>query len=628
MPSSHRFTCREQVGSSLVGGTIGGSVSLTPHLDAVTQVLQEVSPGLEGTVWERTSGNALDLSDPSDPSSWLLQTPDCWGDPNCANRPGTQRLLAKITADISSATETVDISSLAPFPNGAFEDAIVAGLKNAVAQGHRLEVRILVGAVPVVDNFRVSTSSYRNDIEARLGAAASGITLNVAAVATSATSVSWNHTKIIDVDGRTAIIGGINSWGNDYVSTSDPVTDTDISITGPAATLAGRFLDVIWKYTCDNHSNIFNLDVRLATSNGAGCISTLTPAGWAAPTGNIDMVAVGGLGEGIEDVDPISSWSPTFSSNDGGNCWLGGNDTNHDRNYDTVNPEESAQRALIESATQSIVISQQDLNGICPPLAHYDTRLFDILAQKLVDGVKVRIVVSDPASKSVGAGYSNGGSLASISDPLLARVAAITGDQASAQAAMCQNLQLATIRDANTATWADGSPFALHTKLIEVDDSAFYIGSKNLYPTQLQDFGLIVEDPAATAQLESNLLDPEWQYSQGSATFDWEQGICPYPVPSTGSTGNTGGATATGYTGNTGGNPTGYTGNTGGPTGNTGNTGGLTGNTGNTGGPTGYTGNTGGPTGNTGNTGGLTGNTGNTGGLTGNTGNTGGSTGP
>lgn len=104
------------------------------HLDAVERVLREVSPGLEGTVWQRTGGNSLPgAGNAADPADWLLQTPGCWGDPACADRPGTRALLARTTADIAAATRTVDISTLAPFPEGGFEDAIVAGLKAAVA---------------------------------------------------------------------------------------------------------------------------------------------------------------------------------------------------------------------------------------------------------------------------------------------------------------------------------------------------------------------------------------------------------------------------------------------------------------------------------------------------------------
>ncbi|MYT20865.1 phospholipase, partial [Streptomyces sp. SID7760] len=117
-----------------------GPAAPAPHLDAVEQTLRQVSPGLEGQVWERTGGNVLDASTPGG-GDWLLQTPGCWGDDTCAARPGTERLLAKMTENVSRATRTVDISTLAPFPNGAFQDAIVAGLKSSAARGNKLTVR-------------------------------------------------------------------------------------------------------------------------------------------------------------------------------------------------------------------------------------------------------------------------------------------------------------------------------------------------------------------------------------------------------------------------------------------------------------------------------------------------------
>ncbi|MFI9810390.1 phospholipase D-like domain-containing protein [Streptomyces sp. NPDC052301] len=202
--------------------------------------------------------------------------------------------------------------------------------------------------------------------------------------------------------------------------------------------------------------------------------------------------------------------------------------TNGDRDYDTVNPEESALRSLISSATEHIEISQQDLNATCPPLPRYDTRVYDALAAKLADGVKVRIVVSDPANRGIvgSGGYSQIKSLSEISDALRRWLARVTGNEQSARAALCGNLQLAPFRSSVSEKWADGHPYAQHHKLIAVDGSAFYIGSKNLYPAWLQDFGYIVESPDAARQLDGDLLQPQWTYSRPSATVDYERGIC------------------------------------------------------------------------------------------------------
>lgn len=501
--------------------------SATPHLDAVEKALREVSPGLEGDVWQRTEGNRLDAS-ADDPAGWLLQTPGCWGDDKCADRPGTKRLLAKMTENISRAKRTVDISTLAPFPDGAFQDAIAAGLKAAVASGNKLKVRVLVGAAPVY-HLNVLPSKYRDDLKARLGKAADDITLNVASMTTSKTSFSWNHSKLLVVDGASAIAGGINSWQGDYVGTEHPVTDVDMALTGPAATSAGRYLDTLWTWTCRNKSNVASV---WFTSSGGDCMPTMekdaNPAS-APRTGDVPVIAVGGLGVGIKDSDPSSAFRPQLPTAPDTKCVVGLPDrTNADRDYDTVNPEESALRALVASAERSVVISQQDLNATCPPIARYDIRLYDQLAAKLAAGVKVRIVVSDPANRgAVGSGgYSQIKSLAEISDTLRGRLALVTGDQQKARAAMCANLQLATFRSSDSAKWAEGHPYALHHKLVSVDSSAFYIGSKNLYPSWLQDFGYIVESPEAAKQLETELLDPEWKFSQAAATVDHAKGVC------------------------------------------------------------------------------------------------------
>ncbi|MEU7065477.1 phospholipase D-like domain-containing protein [Streptomyces sp. NPDC046161] len=500
--------------------------SPAPHLDAVEGTLRQVSPGLERRVWERTAGNLLDASSAGG-GDWLLQTPGCWGDDTCATRPGTRRLLAKITENVSRATGTVDVSTLAPFPDGAFQVALVAGLKASAARGNKLKVRVLVGAAPVY-HLNVLPSKYRDDLVARLGAAAPSVDLNVASMTTSKTAFSWNHSKILVVDGRSVVSGGINSWKGDYLETAHPVADVDMALTGPAAASAGRYLDELWSWTCQNKGNFAS--VWFASSNAAACMPSLA-GDEAAPAaaGTVPVIAVGGLGVGIMRDDPVSAFRPSLPTAADTTCGVGLHDnTNADRDYDTVNPEESALRTLISSADRHIEISQQDLNATCPPLPRYDVRVYDALAAKMAAGVKVRIVVSDPANRgAVGSGgYSQIKSLSEISDTLRDRLALLTGDRRTAGAAMCSNLQLATFRAAQNPTWADGHPYAQHHKLISVDGSAFYIGSKNLYPAWLQDFGYVVESPAAARQLDAQLLAPQWQYSKATATVDYERGIC------------------------------------------------------------------------------------------------------
>ncbi|MFJ9770528.1 phospholipase [Kitasatospora sp. NPDC101157] len=511
---------------------VSAQTDATAHLDAVEQALRQVSPGLEGTVWERTEGNRLDAP-AGDPGGWLLQTPGCWGDASCRERTGTKRVLDKMRENISRATRTVDISTLAPFPDGGFQDAIVDGLRASVAAGHAPHVRILAGAAPLY-NITALPSKYRDDLVARLGDAAGSVTVEVASMTTARTAFSWNHSKLLVVDGQSVITGGINNWKGDYLDTAHPVTDVDLALTGPAAASAGAYLDTLWDWTCRN-SGVFSA-AWFASSNGDGCTpdleKRLNPAVAQVPaTGDLPVIAVGGLGVGLRDADPASGYRPDRAPAAADlKCGLIGlhDNTNDDRNYATVNPEEVALRALVAGAGSRIDISQQDVTGTCPPMPRYDVRLFDLLAGKLADGVKVRIVVSDPGNRgAVGSGgYSQIKSLNEISDTLAARLTARLGDAGKARATMCQNLQLAPFRASSAPTWADGHPYALHHKLVSVDGSAFFIGSKNLYPAWLQDFGYVVENRAAAAQLDRQLLAPQWQYSQAAATFDYSRGVC------------------------------------------------------------------------------------------------------
>ncbi|RJQ76316.1 phospholipase [Pseudonocardiaceae bacterium YIM PH 21723] len=508
-------------------GTLhAADASSTPHLDIVQKSLKETSPGLEGSLWQRTEGNKLDNS-ADKPASWLLQTPGCWGDAACKDRSGTDQLIDRMTQHISQAERSVDISGLAPFPDGRFQDAIVKGLQNSVAAGHSLEVRMLVGAAPIY-HIKESPLEYKNRLVKQLGSAADKVKLNVASMTTSAAELSWSHSKLLVVDGgKSAMTGGINNWSGDYIDNTHPVWDVNMSLTGPAGRTAAIYLDSLWDWTCGNVLN--PLKVRYADSKGATCMKSLPKDPGTAKPGDVTVLSVGGLGVGIKKNDPTSTYNPTLPTAEDATC-LGGfqDNTNADRDYDTVNPEENALRSLISSATKRVDISQQDVNAACPPWTKYDIRAYDAMAAKLLAGVKVRMVVSDPANyqnHGLG-GYSQIKSMNEISDVLRNRLNNITKDSVKTKKAMCENLQLAPFRSGPGNTWADGKPYALHHKLISVDDEAFYLGSKNLYPNWLQDFGYVVENKTASAHLKSELLDQQWKFSKEAATYDYERNVC------------------------------------------------------------------------------------------------------
>jgi len=82
---------------------------------------------------------------------------------------------------------------------------------------------------------------------------------------------------------------------------------------------------------------------------------------------------------------------------------------------------------------------------------------------------------------------------------------------------LCEHVHLAPFRFGPDDKWPDGKPFATHAKLWMIDDRAFYIGSDNMYPVNLQEFGYIVDDKKAAGELLEAYWNPLWQWSEKAA---------------------------------------------------------------------------------------------------------------
>ena len=98
--------------------------------------------------------------------------------------------------------------------------------------------------------------------------------------------------------------------------------------------------------------------------------------------------------------------------------------------------------------------------------------------------------------------------------------------RAEARTKVCQDVELATLRNGPLPTWPNGKPFSNHAKLVAVDDEAFYIGSQNLYPGRLQELGVIVEDRAAASELNFAYQRPMWDWSKADALINPATGRC------------------------------------------------------------------------------------------------------
>lgn len=482
-------------------------------LDQVVAALRRVSPRTEGTVWQDTAGNRL----PGDVDEWFLQTPRCWGSTDCADPVGTDELLHQLADLIASSTVSVDITTLFPFADGAWLDAIVDGLQRAIAGGHRPQVRWLAGTPFFYSFTGEGPDVVRARLLDRLGPTGAELPISVATLTTDLQS--WNHAKIVAVDGQRALVGGHNQWAGSYL-TATPVSDVSMRADGPAAAAAQRFVDVLWAQVCVREAEGFwgQLWVRSSRSGPTTTCPSSTPVLDPGAPGDVRILSVGRLGSGL----PVPS---SLGAGFGGSSvpailsLLCPASEAPDPTHDAANPGQVAARELIAAADERIVIAQQDLLAQCP---RYDARLFRVLADQLLRGTAVRIVTTG----AFGTSYANMESLHDLSRVLYDVLVRVAGDADTARDAMCRNLQLASLRIGPEATWPDGAGFANHSKFIHVDDQVFSVGSNNLYPSNLQELDFVVDDVTAAQQVREAYLDPQWEWSRGAAIIDPEQGRC------------------------------------------------------------------------------------------------------
>jgi phosphatidylserine/phosphatidylglycerophosphate/cardiolipin synthase-like enzyme len=535
----------------------------TPDEGAAAPVLEQVLSGLAktdptgayaGVTYDLTTGNSL-------PKEWLVQSPARWGHraddlsfyplackdcerdvllPICssdADCPGggtcrpvwaatagaraarrkvcfghSDALLLPVHDLVANARRFVDIAALQPVPDARFLGALRAGLNELAASHRPVAVRLLVGQYPPAGvDAAALLSSLTADLRDMPGAR---LSISVAAMRSCTAfedckSFSWPHAKFIAVDGREALVGGHNLWSADYLI-DNPVHDLSMRVRGPAARSPSRFADRLWQFVCSHLDKTPSVQLASFVSGQSSAFATCpdsfaTPPGGRPTTGGLPILAVGRLGAGITT--------------------------------DFANQSELARDLLFGTARRTIVISQQDVGftlGRSDPIFPESTldRLIDFVEQR--DG-HVYIVLSNGGSTgNSGSSYSNDVSLAAFARHLrgLAQKRGATRDRKERlDALLCSHVHLALFRFGPDATWPGGKAIANHAKFWMVDKRFFYIGSDNLYPVNLQEFGYIVDDRKAAAELLQSYWNPLWQWSQRAAVSGDGTGTCIFRQP-------------------------------------------------------------------------------------------------
>ena len=126
-----------------------------PFNEAIYKFLQKKDGGKwQGVGYAFTKDNLL-------PSNWLQQTPNVWGQPANKVKYGAGLFITTdIQQLIAGAKQFVDITSLHPYADGAFETVIRNGLAALAVSGQKVIVRILTGWDPSIITFMSCTGSF------------------------------------------------------------------------------------------------------------------------------------------------------------------------------------------------------------------------------------------------------------------------------------------------------------------------------------------------------------------------------------------------------------------------------------------------------------------------------------
>jgi phosphatidylserine/phosphatidylglycerophosphate/cardiolipin synthase-like enzyme len=428
----------------------------------------------------------------------ILQTPGLWGhDPadnsywHAAGGPAplpaaSGRLLAAIEEMVAGAERLVDIASLEPFASGEFAAAIRRGLARAARRGQPLTVRLMYGRHRFVSQTDADFEAAIRDLTADLPHG-SPLRLHACRMETSNDQKrpSWNHAKIVAVDGREALVGGHNLWHADYLGFA-PVHDLSARVVGPAAGEAHAFLDLLWDWVGRQLAAPSDIGSLTAIRWAAGRLEQAGPppavATPAAPAGAISALAIGRLGTGVI-ADPR-----------------------------VANVGAAVAALAFRQSRSSIRISQMDFGFHWDGVNFWSADVLAALADVLTDpgrAVDVRMVLSEPGAKTAAGGpYSFGTTLADI-DVEMRRV---IGDRP-----LTGRLWIAPLRlSARGDRWVhDGSELKIinHAKFWMVDDRAFHVGSDNLYPHNLQEFGYVVESVDLAREMLASYWEPLWTFS-------------------------------------------------------------------------------------------------------------------
>ena len=228
----------------------------------------------------------------------------------------------------------------------------------AASGGSRVDLRFLVGETTDVEaylrsvtraTFRVTPTFFRCTVATYGGA-----------------PLSWNHSKIIEIDGRELCGRRTPLAGPDEYNVPSPVQDMSMHVFGSVAAAAKSYIDYLWGYAI-THGTPAALPVAPAPQVAAPASGLATGSSLIRTVPIIDVATSGGIA--INPFTDIAGDNAIFALID----------------------EAQSTIRLAEPSLDSLYLS---VGGIGIP-QHPSTRLVDHLVAAMLRGVDVYLIISE-----------------------------------------------------------------------------------------------------------------------------------------------------------------------------------------------------------------------------------------
>eukprot|EP00934_Nitzschia_sp_Nitz4_P008000 Nitzschia sp. Nitz4//scaffold133_size116822//38545//40270//NITZ4_003802-RA/size116822-processed-gene-0.144-mRNA-1//-1//CDS//3329535381//7990//frame0 len=436
--------------------------------------------------------------------------------------------LPEKMGEILSRTESwCDVTSLAP-PDGLFLEEIKKGLnkicERPVKFGEHIIIRMMFGNIvgsPVncTTVIREITKDLPPDAKDKIKLW----------VGSWRKGVSWNHSKIIAVDGKYLWTGGQNFYDQHYLRTN-PVTDVSLELEGGPAKDAHRYANTQWQYIVRKQSTKWGTFVdrhvpdalevprraRVTVSEFPENKAAEFPPDWkeskllfkrVPPTldaDHIPIITVGRYGALLKK----------------------------------ARPSDDAFVAMIDAARDVIHMTLQDLGPMCVPGTKmampgttWPTAYLEAMARAIwLHGVDIEIVFSNPGSFPGGSTnaedvYGYGWSCADVASEIIKSILRQYPEASleELRKKVVENLRICFLKSPRGGcAYKSGATLGLHAKHFIVDDVCCYTGSQNLYVCDLAEWGVVVDDEEQTRRMKAQYWDPMWKvsYTQDDCDVD------------------------------------------------------------------------------------------------------------